>query len=91
MALQRLARQPGAPATRIPAMQAGTYDFLTAVVTITPERAEQMLFMEGFVDADYRFLTKASEPDVTEATYEGSDDAGVLDGVLRSAAGTGWT
>ncbi|MBM6596334.1 transporter substrate-binding domain-containing protein [Microvirga pudoricolor] len=49
----------------IPALQAGTYDFLTAVVTVTPERAEQMLFMEGFVDADYRFLTLKNEPDIT--------------------------
>jgi polar amino acid transport system substrate-binding protein len=50
----------------IPALQAGTYDFLTAVVTITPERAQQMLFMEGFVDADYRFLTLATAPDATK-------------------------
>lgn len=49
----------------IPALQAGTYDFLTAVVTITPERAEQMLFMEGFVDADYRFVTLADAPAIT--------------------------
>ncbi len=50
----------------IPALQAGTYDFLTAVVTITPERAQQMLFMEGFVDADYRFLTLKDQPDITK-------------------------
>ena len=49
----------------IPALQAGTYDFLTAVVTVTPERAKQMLFLEGMLDADYRFLTLASEPDIT--------------------------
>jgi len=49
----------------IPAMQAGTYDFLAAVVTVTPERAKQMLFMEGLLDADYRFLTLAGEPDIT--------------------------
>jgi len=49
----------------IPALQAGTYDFLTAVVTVTPERAEQLLFLEGFVDADYRFLTLADAPDIT--------------------------
>lgn len=48
----------------IPALQAGTYDFLTAVVTVTPERAKQMLFMEGFVDADYRFLTLKDKPDI---------------------------
>jgi polar amino acid transport system substrate-binding protein len=50
----------------IPALQAGKYDFLTAVVTITPERAQQMLFMEGFVDADYRFLTLADKPDIKD-------------------------
>jgi polar amino acid transport system substrate-binding protein len=48
----------------IPALQAGRYDFLTAVVTVTPERAKQMLFMEGLVDADYRFLTLKSAPDI---------------------------
>lgn len=50
----------------IPALQAGTYDFLTAVVTVTPERAQQMLFMEGLVDADYRFLTLKDKPDITD-------------------------
>ena len=49
----------------LPALQAGTYDFLSAVVTVTPERAKQMLFMEGFVDADYRFITLKNEPDIT--------------------------
>lgn len=49
----------------IPAMQAGKYDFLTAGVTITEERAKQMLFIEGFLDANYRFLTLADKPDIT--------------------------
>ncbi|WP_041528150.1 transporter substrate-binding domain-containing protein [Paracoccus aminophilus] len=49
----------------IPALQAGTYDFLTAVVTITPERAEQLLFMEGFVDADYAFVTLKDAAPIT--------------------------
>jgi polar amino acid transport system substrate-binding protein len=49
----------------IPALQAGTYDFLVAVVTVTPERAEQLLFMEGIVDADYRFVTLKDKPDIT--------------------------
>jgi polar amino acid transport system substrate-binding protein len=48
----------------IPALQAGRYDFLTAVVTVTPERAKQMLFMEGLVDANYRFLTLSTAPDI---------------------------
>jgi ABC-type amino acid transport substrate-binding protein len=50
----------------LPALQAGTYDFLAAVVTVTPERAQQLLFMEGFVDADYRFMTLASAPPITK-------------------------
>lgn len=50
----------------LPALQAGTYDFLAAVVTVTPERSEQMLFIEGFVDADYRFLTLRDKPDITD-------------------------
>lgn len=49
----------------IPALQAGKYDFLTAGVTVTAERSKQMLFMEGFVDANYRFVTLADKPDAT--------------------------
>lgn len=71
--VQEISRRIGQPievegtqfAGLIPALQAGTYDFLTAVVTITPERAEQMLFMEGFVDADYSFVTLADAPEIT--------------------------
>lgn len=43
----------------IPALQAGTYDFLVAPVTVTAERAKNMLFTEGFMDADYAFLERA--------------------------------
>src|SRR5262249_45452916 len=31
----------------VPALQAGTYDFLSAPTTVTKERAENMLFTEG--------------------------------------------
>lgn len=70
--VQEISRRIGQPievegsqfAGLIPALQAGTYDFLTAVVTITPERAEQMLFMEGFVDADYSFVTRKDAPEI---------------------------
>jgi polar amino acid transport system substrate-binding protein len=71
--VQDIARRIGRPievagtqfAGLIPGLQAGTYDFLTAVVTVTPERAQQMLFLEGFVDADFRFVTQRGAPDIT--------------------------
>src|SRR5215470_16770245 len=40
----------------IPALQAGTYDFLSAPTTVTPERAENLLFTEGYLNTDYQFL-----------------------------------
>src|SRR5215470_4309020 len=42
----------------IPALQAGTYDFLIAPVTVTKERAESMLFTEGYLNTDFQFITK---------------------------------
>jgi polar amino acid transport system substrate-binding protein len=70
----------------IPALQAGTYDFLAAVVTVTPERAQQLLFMEGFVDADYRFMTLASAPDATRL----EDFAGKTIAVQKGAIYEKW-
>ena len=39
----------------IPAMNAGRYDFLLAPVTATPERAENMLFTEGYLFTAFQF------------------------------------
>src|ERR1700676_1876161 len=47
----------------IPALQAGTYDFLIAPVTVTKERAENLLFTEGYLNTDFQFLLKKETPD----------------------------
>ncbi len=47
----------------IPALQAGTYDFLIAPVTVTKERAESLLFTEGYLNTDFQFLLKKDTPD----------------------------
>jgi polar amino acid transport system substrate-binding protein len=47
----------------IPALQAGTYDFLIAPVTVTKERAENLLFTEGYLNTDFQFLLKKDTAD----------------------------
>jgi polar amino acid transport system substrate-binding protein len=47
----------------IPALQAGTYDFLVAPVTVTKERADSLLFTEGYLNTDFQFLLKKDSPD----------------------------
>jgi polar amino acid transport system substrate-binding protein len=48
----------------VPAMQAGTYDFLIAPTTVTKERAENMLFTEGYLNTDFQFLIKKGAPKI---------------------------
>jgi polar amino acid transport system substrate-binding protein len=48
----------------VPALQAGTYDFLVAPTTVTKERAENMLFTEGYLNTDFQFLIKKGSPKV---------------------------
>jgi len=50
----------------VPAMQAGTYDFLAAPTTVTKERAESMLFTEGYLNTDFQFLIKKGSPKVVK-------------------------
>lgn len=49
----------------IPALQAGTYDFLMAPVTVNQERAENLLFTEGFMDTNFAFVVPAGAPERT--------------------------
>src|SRR5580692_11958056 len=50
----------------VPALQAGTYDFLAAPTTVTKERAENMLFTEGYLNTDFQFLIRKSTPKITK-------------------------
>ncbi len=49
----------------IPALQAGTYDFIVAPVTVSKERAESLLFTEGYLNTDFQFITKKGAPPIT--------------------------
>jgi polar amino acid transport system substrate-binding protein len=50
----------------VPALQAGTYDFLAAPTTVTKERADNMLFTEGYLNTDFQFLIKKGAPKVVK-------------------------
>lgn len=79
------------------ALQAGTYDFLMAPVTVNQERAENLLFTEGFMDTNFAFVVPAgSEPrtslddfrGLTVAVNRGSAYHTYMD---ERAAEYGWT
>ena len=46
-------------------LNAKKYDFIIAPTTVTPERAEKMLFMEGYLDSEIVFLVKKDAPAIT--------------------------
>src|SRR5436190_1946444 len=50
----------------VPALLAGTYDFLSAPTTVTKERAENMIFTEGYLNTDFQFLIKKGAPKVAK-------------------------
>src|SRR5580704_790548 len=49
----------------LPGLAAGTYDFIAAPVTVTKERAENLLFTEGYLNTDFQFVVKKDAPDIT--------------------------
>lgn len=56
----------------IPAMNAKTIDFVGAPTTATPERAQNLLFSEGYLNTYYQFLVPAGKPDLkTQADLKG--------------------
>src|SRR3974390_2249520 len=50
----------------LPALQAGTYDFILAPVTVTKERAENLLFTEGYLNTDFQFVVRRDAPEITK-------------------------
>lgn len=49
----------------IPAMNAGKLDFVGAPTTVTPERAANLLFSEGYLNTYYSFVVPAGKPNLT--------------------------
>jgi polar amino acid transport system substrate-binding protein len=52
----------------IPAMQSGKIDFVGAPTTVTPERAKQLLFTEGYLNTYYQFVVAAGKPELKSLT-----------------------
>ncbi len=50
----------------LPALQAGTYDFVAAPTTVTKERADNLLFTEGYLNTDFQFLIKKGAPRINK-------------------------
>ncbi|MEM8552688.1 MAG: transporter substrate-binding domain-containing protein [Pseudomonadota bacterium] len=73
----------------LPALQAGTYDFIVAPTTITEERAGNLLFTEGYLDTDYQFVVQAGSD--LEGASELSDFAGKTIAVNRGSVYDSWT
>ncbi len=50
----------------VPGLQAGTYDFIAAPVTVNKDRAEALLFTEGYLNTDFQFVVKKDTPEITK-------------------------
>jgi polar amino acid transport system substrate-binding protein len=48
----------------IPAMNSGQISFVGAPTTVTPERAQNLLFSEGYLNTFYAFVVPANSPDI---------------------------
>ena len=50
----------------LPGLQAGTYDFVVAPTTITEERANNLLFSEGYLNTDFQFVVANGAEKITD-------------------------
>jgi polar amino acid transport system substrate-binding protein len=70
----------------VPALQAGTYDYVAAPTTVTKERADNMLFTEGYLNTDFQFLIKKGRPKVEKL----EDLKGKIVSVNKGSAYDSW-
>jgi polar amino acid transport system substrate-binding protein len=70
----------------VPALQAGPYDFVAAPTTVTKERADNMLFTEGYLNTDFQFLIKKGAPKVSKL----EDLKGKIVSVNKGSAYDSW-
>lgn len=70
----------------IAAMNAGRYDFLCAPTTVTRERAENMLFTEGYIFTEYQFGIRRGSAPITSL----EDLRGKTIAVNKGAAYDSW-
>jgi polar amino acid transport system substrate-binding protein len=87
---KRLGRKIEIEATQfsglVPGLQAGTYDFLIAPVTVTKERADNLLFTEGYLNTDFQFAVRKDAPDITRL----EDFKGKVIAVNKGSAYDSW-
>jgi polar amino acid transport system substrate-binding protein len=50
----------------LPSLQAGQIDFVAAPTTVTEERAENLLFTEGYLNTDFQFVIKKGGPKISK-------------------------
>lgn len=48
----------------IPGLNSGKFDFLAAPTTVLKDRAENLLFTEGYLETDYQFVIPIGKPDI---------------------------
>lgn len=70
----------------LPGLAAGTYDFVVAPTTITAERAESILFTEGYLNTDFGFVTQTGADPITAL----SDLDGKVIAVNRGSVYDSW-
>jgi polar amino acid transport system substrate-binding protein len=87
---KRLGRRIEIEATQfsglVPGLQAGTYDFIAAPVTVTKERADNLLFTEGYLNTDFQFVVRKDAPEITKL----DDFKGKVIAVNKGSAYDSW-